>query len=369
MDQPDTPMKYIDEFRDQKKIQIIINKIRNYSAQKVSLMEFCGGHTVAILKYGIRQVMPSGVAMLSGPGCPICVTDNSELDKAMELAVLDKVIFTTYGDMLRVPGSYKSLSQLKSEGAQVQFVYSPGDALKIAEEHRDRIIIFFAVGFETSAPALAATVLKARKKKVSNFYVYSGLKITPVAARAILQMAEVKIHGILGPGHVSTIIGLNPWSFIPSEHKIPVVISGFEPLDILLSLDMLLAQITDGRARIENEYSRSVAEHGNLKAIELMNCVFEIQDTAWRGLGVLPMSGLKLNEEFSEFDAEKKFDVPVHPVKHNPACRCAEVLRGVLTPPECPLFRQQCNPSQPVGPCMVSPEGSCAAYYNYGNIE
>ena len=360
-------MKYIDEFRDQKKIHKIIHKLKSYSVQGVSLMEFCGGHTVAILKYGIRQVMPSGVAMLSGPGCPICVTDNSELDKAMEFAVLDKIIFTTYGDMLRVPGSYKSLSQLKSEGAQVQFVYSPGDALKIAKEQKEKDIIFFGVGFETSAPALAATVLKAKEKNLSNFYVYSALKLTPIAARAILQMAEVKIHGILGPGHVSTIIGLNAWSFIPSEYKIPVVVSGFEPLDILLSLDMLLAQIISGRAQTENEYSRSVTEHGNLKATELMNQVFEIQDTAWRGLGVLPMSGLKLRKEFSEFDAEKKFNVPVQPVKHNPACRCAEVLRGILTPPECPLFRQQCTPSQPIGPCMVSPEGSCAAYYNYGN--
>jgi len=359
-------MKYIDEFRDQKKIQKVINKIKDYSVHDISLMEFCGGHTVAILKYGIRQVMPAGVVMLSGPGCPICVTDNSELDKAMEYAMLDRVILSTYGDMLRVPGSYKSLSQLKAEGARVVFVYSPSDALKLAKNNKESIVIFFGVGFETSAPALAATVLKAKSDRVDNFYVYSALKLTPVAARAILHMAEVKIHGILGPGHVTTIIGLDAWSFIPSEFNIPVVVSGFEPLDILLSLDMLLTQVAKKKAHLENEYARSVTAQGNLKALEIMYQVFEIKDCAWRGFGILSKSGLKLKEEFSDFDAEKNFVIPLKPVHHNPGCKCAEVLRGVLTPSECPLFKQACTPAQPIGPCMVSPEGSCAAYYYYG---
>jgi len=361
-------MKYIQEYRDQELLQKIINQIRRYDLDKISLMEFCGGHTVAILRYGIRQIMPAGVKMLSGPGCPICVTDNYEIDKAIEYASLSGVVLITYGDMLRVPGSYKSLSDLKAEGANVEFVYSPLDALKAAMERRDKKVIFFGVGFETSAPAIAATILEARKKGINNFYVYSAIKLTPPAVEAILSMGEVKVNGILGPGHVSTVIGYNSWKFVSEDFRIPFVVSGFEPFDILLSLKMLLEQIKEGSSKLENEYTRSVSAEGNLRAKELIYKVFEVRDGQWRGLGKLPSSVLKIKKEFEEFDAEANFKVSIKEARHNPACKCAEVLRGVMNPMECSLFKKTCTPYNPMGPCMVSSEGSCAAYYHYGSI-
>ncbi|OGF68088.1 MAG: hydrogenase formation protein HypD [Candidatus Fischerbacteria bacterium RBG_13_37_8] len=359
-------MKYIDEFRHPDKLRQVIERMNAYRCENISLMEFCGGHTVAILKYGIRQVLPDGVRMLSGPGCPVCVTDNTELDRAMEYAVQENTILVTYGDMLRVPGSYKSLSFLKAEGADIRFVYSPLDALKTAETHPDKRVIFFAVGFETSAPAVAATILAAQRFNIKNFLVSSALKLTPPAARAILEMGEIKINGIVGPGHVSTIIGREAWDFIPRDYSIPVAISGFEPLDLLLSIEMLLHLIINNIAKVDNEYTRSVTAKGNIKAKEIMNHVFEVQDSAWRGLGVLPASGLNIKKEFETYDAGKQCSVSIKPVRSNPACKCAEVLRGLIESPECPLYKTVCTPVNPVGPCMVSSEGSCAAYFYYG---
>jgi hydrogenase expression/formation protein HypD len=359
-------MRYIDEYRDTKLLKGLADKIRGYKSVNASIMEFCGGHTVAILKYGIRQVLPEGVRMLSGPGCPVCVTDNSELDRAMEYAKMDGVILVSYGDMLRVPGSKASLSDLRAEGADIRFVYSPLDALTIAEQNVMKKVIFFAVGFETSTPAVAATILKAKTKGLRNFFVYSALKYTLPAAKAILKMGEVRLDGILGPGHVSTIIGYSAWEVLSSEYKIPIVISGFEPLDILISIDMLLNQISNGCAMVENEYRRSVTDKGNREALRLMAEVFEAADVNWRGLGILPESGFKIRKGYADYDAEVCFPVEIGQPSRNEGCRCDEVLRGLIEPIECPLFKGVCTPETPIGPCMVSSEGACAAYFHFG---
>lgn len=359
-------VKYIDEYRDPDLLKRLAHRISGYRLEDVSLMEFCGGHTVAVLKYGIRQVLPEGVRMLSGPGCPVCVTDNTELDKAMEYAKIEGNILVTYGDMLRVPGSYTSLAELKAKGGNIIFVYSPLDALKIAKENVSKRVIFFAVGFETSAPAVAATLIYAKKEGIENFYVYSALKFTLPAAKALLSMGEVRINGILGPGHVSTVIGSSSWESISSEFKVPIVIAGFEPLDILLSIDMLLNQLINGEARVENEYSRSVRVEGNKEALKVIYQVFKATDSRWRGLGVLPQSGFKISDLYSEYDVEKQFPIEVKSTYEDASCRCGEVLRGLIEPKECPLFKVICNPLSPVGPCMVSSEGACAAYFNYG---
>ncbi len=359
-------MKYIDEYRDPNLLNKVIERIKRYRFKDISLMEFCGGHTVAILKYGIRQVLPENVKMLSGPGCPVCVTDNYELDKVMEYAKRDNNILVTYGDMMKVPGSYTSLSKLKAEGADIRFVYSPIDCLKIAKDNIYKTVIFFAVGFETSAPAVAATIIKAKQNNIKNFFVFSALKYTIPAAKALLEMGEVRINGILGPGHVSTIIGYEAWECISSKFNIPIVISGFEPLDILLSIDMLLRQIKNGYAKVENEYRRSVTALGNREALQLMDSVFKVVDARWRGLGIIPVSGFKINERFKHYDAEENYPLEIEKSYENPACRCGEVLRGLIQPYECKLFREVCNPLSPVGPCMVSAEGACAAYYHYG---
>lgn len=359
-------MKYIDEYCDPNLLRGLAHRISGYKVRDVSLMEFCGGHTVAILKHGIRQVLPQRVRMLSGPGCPVCVTDNTELDKAMEYAKNEGNILVTYGDMLRVPGSYTSLSELKARGADVRFVYSPLDAIRIAKENGSKRVIFFAVGFETNAPAVAATLIHAKKEGLKNFYVYSALKFTLPAAGALLSMGEVRINGILGPGHVSTIIGSSAWEAISSEFRVPIVIAGFEPLDILLSIDKLLNQLMNGEARVDNEYSRSVRADGNKEALKIMYQVFNAADSRWRGLGILPKSGFKISDLFSDYDAEKCFPVEVESSYEDTLCKCGEVLRGLIEPKECPLFKVVCNPLSPVGPCMVSSEGACAAYFNYG---
>jgi len=329
-------------------------------------MEFCGGHTVTIFRYGIRQVLPSTIDMVSGPGCPICVTANADLDKAIALAQIQGVIIATFGDMLKVPGSHSSLQEVKANGADVRIVYSTMDALKIAEEDSNKSVVFLGIGFETTAPTIAASVLQAEEKEIRNYYVLSLHKLCPPVIQAILDSGEVKLDGLICPGHVSAIIGSHPWEFIARDYGIPCVVSGFEPLDILQCVDMLVAQIENGQSKVEIAYRRGVRPEGNQQALKLMEQVFEPCPAQWRGIGEVPDSGLRLRREYQRFDAELAFDIAPGPPYEPMGCICGDILRGIKTPLDCQLFGKACTPQYPVGPCMVSSEGSCSAYYLYG---
>lgn len=359
-------MRFIDEYRNAGLGKRLIERIKRRSTKPVRLMEFCGGHTVTIFKHGIRQLLPPTIEMLSGPGCPVCVTSNVDLDKAIALARLPDVIITTFGDMVRVPGSYSSLAQVKAEGADVRIVYSTQDALNIARNNPSRSVVFLGIGFETTAPTVAASILEATQEGINNYYVLSLHKLCPPVIKAILDSGEVRLDGIICPGHVSAIIGSYPYRFVPRDYGIACVISGFEPLDVLLCVDMLVAQIESGKPRVEIAYRRGVRPEGNQRALEVLNQVFEPCDASWRGIGVVPQSGLMLQEKYRRFDAEHAFKIEIEPPREPEGCLCGEVLRGVKTPPDCKLFRRVCSPEHPVGPCMVSSEGSCSTYYQYG---
>jgi hydrogenase expression/formation protein HypD len=344
----------------------MVSSIACHAKKDARFMEFCGGHTVAILKSGIRQLLPGCVRLVSGPGCPVCVTDNADLDKAIAVAKIPGVITTSFGDMLRVPGSTSSLQEARAAGSDVRTVYSPLDALQIARTNPDKIVVFIAVGFETTAPGVAASVLQAQKEGRKNYCVLSLHKLCPPVTKALLDSGEVNIQGLICPGHVSAIIGSKPWEFIPEKYGIPCVVSGFEALDILQCIDMLVKQQEKGEARVEIAYKRGVTPDGNQVAIGIMEQVFQPAAASWRGIGELADSGLALRAEFAGFDAGKRLDIKPEPTKIRKGCICGEVLRGVKTPENCPLFRRVCTPANPVGPCMVSSEGSCAAYYNFG---
>jgi len=359
-------VKYIDEFRNPALARRLLGEIAARSRQSINLMEFCGGHTHAIFKFGIRQLLPPTVRLLSGPGCPVCVTANADLDRAIAIAQLPDVITTTFGDMLKVPGSQSSLQAARAEGADVRIVYSTLDAVQIARQNPEQSIVFLGVGFETTAPTIAAALLQAEALNLDNFYVLSMHKLTPPATQAILNAGEVRLSGVIGPGHVTTIIGSEAWQFLPRDHGIPVAVAGFEPLDILRAVRALVGQAEGGEATVTNTYSRSVRPEGNCTAIEVMYRVFELSDAEWRGFGVVPQSGLALRDEYARFDAARAFSVDPGPVREHKGCRCGEVLRGVIAPPQCPLFRHVCAPQNPIGPCMVSAEGACAAYFMYG---
>jgi hydrogenase expression/formation protein HypD len=352
-------------FRDSLSARQMIDSIHADSRTPLNIMEFCGGHTVAVFRSGIRSVLPSRIRMLSGPGCPVCVTSNADLDKALALAYRPDVILATYGDMLKVPGSRESLRQARANGCAVELVYSPLDALTLAQMHPDRQIVFFAIGFETTAPPTAACVITARERGLKNFSVCSVMKLTIPGAQALLSMGEVKVDGIIGPGHVSSIIGMSPWSFLPDRFGIPVAISGFEPLDLLASISSIVRMHEKGEARLENLYSRVVKTEGNTKAWSIVRQVFGFSPATWRGFGEIPGSGLTFRPEFEEFDAEHRFELKYESTIENPFCRCGEVLRGIIEPPECEMFGSSCTPESPMGPCMVSGEGSCAAWYQY----
>jgi len=330
-------------------------------------MEFCGGHTVSIAKHGLRQLLPPTIEMLSGPGCPVCVTANADLDKAIALARLPGVIIATFGDMVKVPASRSSLQQVKAEGGDIRIVYSTLDALEIARDNPSKPVVFIAVGFETTAPTVAASVLQAEQQGIENYLVLSQHKLCPPVMKALLDSGEVGLDGIICPGHVSAVIGSRPYEFIPREYGVGCVVSGFEPLDILLCVDMLVAQIESGKPEVEIAYRRGVKPEGNPAAVELLYRVFEVCDGNWRGIGVVPGSGLRLREEYRRYDAERVFQIDPGESVEPKGCICGDILRGVKTPPECGLFRAVCNPEQPVGPCMVSSEGSCAACYQYGD--
>ncbi len=359
-------VRFLSEFRDPGIAAGLLKHLAAISTKPVSFMEVCGTHTVAISRNGLRYAVPSNIRLLSGPGCPVCVTANSDIDRMIAVAGQPGVILTTFGDMMKVPGSYSSLAEEKAKGRDIRVVYSALNALQIAADNPDRQVVFFAVGFETTTPTIAVSIKEARQKNLTNFSVLSVHKLVPPAMKALLDLGEIKLDGFICPGHVSMIIGTKPYEFIARDYKIPCVITGFEPLDILESISMLVAMAEAGEAKVANAYTRVVSEDGNPRAIQIMNEVFEPCDGEWRGIGIIPGSGLKVREEFAAFDAGRIFDkIEVPPVKEHKGCRCGEVLRGVIYPYECGLFGKVCVPEKPVGPCMVSSEGSCAAYYRY----
>jgi hydrogenase expression/formation protein HypD len=359
------PMKFIDEYRDGEKARPIIEEIHRLADQPIRLMEVCGTHTVSIARYGLRKILPPTIELISGPGCPVCVTSNGDLDRTISLARLPGVAVATFGDMVRVPGSESTLALERARGRDVRVVYSPLDGLKMALEDPQRKVIFLGVGFETTAPTVAATVLEAKKQGMKNFWVFSAHKTVPKALKTLLDLGEVKLNGFILPGHVSAIIGSLPYEFLASSYGLACVISGFEPLDILQAVLMLVRQVKKGYPRVEIQYRRGVNSNGNPKAQELMAQAFRPSDVEWRGLGWIPGTGLTLREELAELDASRVFDLQLPPAKDPGGCRCGEVLRGVIRPQECPLFAGACTPKNPIGPCMVSFEGSCAAAYKY----
>lgn len=363
-------MRYVDEFRDPALIRSLVAEIARLAASHAGtlrLMEVCGGHTHAIYKHGLEQLLPQNVELVHGPGCPVCVIPMGRIDDAIAIAKTSGVIFTTFGDMMRVPSSHGSLLDAKAEGADVRFVYSPLDALRIAREHPGREVVFFAVGFETTAPSTAATLLRARGEGIGNFSVFANHVTIIPAIKAILDSPGMRLDGFIGPGHVSTIIGLAPFTFIPRDFGRPVAVAGFEPTDILQAIVMVLRQIAEGHPRVENQYARVVRPEGNRRALEIMAATMELRPYfEWRGLGFITQSALKLRPEFAAWDAEERFAVPGLRVADPKACQCGEVLKGVLKPWECRVFGTACTPETPIGSCMVSPEGACAAYYNYG---
>ncbi len=361
-------MRYIDEFRDSTQVKGILDEIESLGLRgQINLMEICGTHTHSISRYGIREVMPPGIRLLSGPGCPVCVTTEEEIDGIIEFARENRdVVVATFGDMLKVPGSVGSLEGVRAEGSDVRVVYSPLDALEVAIGEPEKEVLFCAVGFETTAPTVGATVLRAMELGVENFSVISLHRLTPPAMRALMDSGEVRIDGFICPGHVTTITGSEAYRFLAAEYGTPCVVAGFEPLDALLGIYMLLRQIREGRADIEVEYSRVVTPKGNTRARRIMERLFRVVDTRWRGFGLIAASGLKLREEFALYDAEKRFYIRrIEAVDKDQGCRCAEVIRGLMTPEECSLFSTLCKPESPRGPCMVSTEGTCSAYYRY----
>jgi len=336
----------------------------------VRLMEVCGTHTVAIFRQGIRALLPEGVMLLSGPGCPVCVTSIRDVDAAIAISRQKGVILATFGDMMRVPGGKKSLLDAKAEGSDVRVVYSPLDALRIAGDNGDKKVVFYATGFETTSPSVAATIIEAERRGLDNFFIYPVHKTVPPALKALLDSGEVRVDGFILPGHVSTVIGSVPYGFVAGDYKKPSVITGFDAADILSGIRMILEQLASGRADVEIQYTRVVKREGNPRAVAIMNECFEPEDAEWRGIGTIPMSGLKLREGFRHRDIRSVFELDV-PAEGEPltACSCGEVLKGIKIPTDCRLFGKACTPDRPVGPCMVSSEGSCAAYYKYKDIE
>ena len=368
-------MRYVDEFRDQRLARGLAQTIAAEAdpAREYRLMEFCGGHTHAIFRYGVQDLMPPNVRFIHGPGCPVCVLPMARIDHAIALAARHGVTLCTYADLMRVPASErKSLLKAKASGADIRMVYSTQDALRIAREDPGRQVVFFAIGFETTTPPTAVAVKAARAEGLANFSVFCNHVLTPPALRTILAAAGpdgVRLDGILGPSHVSTVIGSRPYGFVPLEFGRPVVIAGFEPLDVMQSALMLIRQINDGRAEVENQYTRAVTEQGNIKAQVLMDEVYTRRETfEWRGLGFLPESALRLADGYADLDAERRFPVEVRPAPEVKGCECPAILRGVKEPTDCKLFGTVCTPDNPMGSCMVSSEGACAAYWSYGRF-
>ena len=361
----DAMQQELKAFKDPALARGLIESIQALAPKSATLMEVCGTHTVAIARNGIRGLMPEGVRLASGPGCPVCVTSNHDIDKVIARARVPEVTIATFGDMTRVPGSTSSLLAEQAAGRSVEIVYSPLDALRLAQENPDRQIVFVGVGFETTTPLVAMAIKRARAMGLTNFTVYGAHKNMPGALEVIINDPALKLDALILPGHVSTIIGAEPYRFLAENYGIPGVITGFEPVDVLQGIAMIMRQLHEGRADIEIAYARGVMPEGNPVALAAIDEVFETCSATWRGLGEIPGSGYRIREEFADFDAMRRFQPDVEEVREHKGCRCGDVLRGIMAPSECPLFRKVCTPENPVGPCMVSSEGSCAAYYRY----
>ena len=370
-------MKYVDEFRDREKAAVLIKEIEKLAAgieiakhRPIQIMEVCGGHTHSIFRYGIEGMLPDAVELVHGPGCPVCVLPMGRVDDCISIAEREGVIFATFGDAMRVPGSKKSLLAAKADGADIRMVYSPMDALAIARKNPDREVVFFGIGFETTMPSTALTILQAASEGTRNFSVFCNhITIVPTI-KAILDSPDLHLDGFLGPGHVSMVIGTAPYLFIAQYYRRPMVVGGFEPLDVLHSIWMILRQVKEGRAEVENQYARIVPDAGNAAALHAVSQVYELREFfEWRGLGSIDHSGVRVREAYANYDAERKFSVPNVRIADPKSCQCGEVLKGVIKPWQCKVFGSACTPETPLGALMVSSEGACAAYYQYGGIK
>lgn len=357
-------MKYIDEYRQKELILSVSQKLKSISKKEIVLMEVCGGHTMAIHRFGLVSLLPSTIRLISGPGCPVCVSSQHFIDKAMAYSKIPGVIITTYGDLIRVPGSTTSLEKERANGSDIRIVYSVLESLEIAKNNPDRKIVFLGIGFETTAPLTAAAILQAKREKITNFFVLSAHKVMPPVMKALVSEG-VKIDGFIAPGHVSAITGTAIYNDLVAIWHLGVVVSGFEPVDMMQSILMLTEQIEANTPKVEVQYQRVVQNEGNKLAMNTLNDVFVLRDDSWRGLGIIPLSGLQIREELSAFDAEKNFFVEVPESTEPKGCICGQILRGLKTPVDCPLFAKKCTPSDPVGACMVSGEGTCGTYYKY----
>ena len=362
-------MNFLDQFRDPSLVSALKSEIeREVHANRIyTFMEVCGTHTMSFFKYGIRSILPNNINLLSGPGCPVCVTPVEFIDTAIEISKMNDTIITTFGDMLKVPGTKENLYKLRSEGYDIRYVYSPIDAVKIAQESPSKQVVFIAVGFETTSPTTASSIIFANKKKIDNFFVLCGHKTMPNAMSALAGSGDLMLDGFICPPHVSAITGTQIYDFLAIDYGKACVVGGFEPTDLLQTILMLIKQVNQGKACVENQYSRVVNISGNKKAQDISASVFEACDSVWRGLGIIPQSGLEISERFSRIDAFNKFNVNLAKSFDNPACLCGEVLAGRKIPTDCSLFAKQCNPEDPKGACMVSSEGTCAAHYKYNN--
>jgi hydrogenase expression/formation protein HypD len=364
-------MRFVDEFRDAEMAQVLSAKIMSLCepGRQYKFMEVCGGHTHTIYKHGLEDYLPDTVTLVHGPGCPVCVIPMGRVDDAIYIATRPDTIMTTFGDMMRVPGGRGSFFDAKAQGADIRMVYSPLDSLKIAKQNPDKRVVFMAIGFETTAPSSAMTVLRAKALGLDNFAIFCNHVTIIPAIKAILDSPDLRLDGFIGPGHVSTVIGCRPYEFISRKYDKPLVTAGFEPLDILQSIEMILVQLTEGRCEVENQYTRVVPWDGNPKALEVISEVMELRPYfEWRGLGFISHSALKVRDAYRDFDAEQIFEMPGVRVADPKACQCGEVLKGVLKPWECKVFGTACTPETPIGTCMVSSEGACAAYYNFGRF-
>ncbi len=361
-------MKYLDEFRDPVLAKKLFDEIAEITTKNWAIMEVCGGQTHSIIRNGIDQLLPEKIELIHGPGCPVCVTPLELIDKALAIAAKPNIIFCSFGDMLRVPGSEKDLFRIKSEGGDVRTVYSPLDALKIAKENPDKEVVFFGVGFETTAPANAMTIFQAEKQNVKNFSMLVSHVLVPPAVAAIMESPTNRVQAFLAAGHVCSVMGYSEYPPLVEKYKVPIVVTGFEPIDVLEGIRRAVIQLEANEAKIENAYERIVTFEGNTTAQKMLADVFETKDRAWRGIGVIPNSGWTLNETYRDFDAEYKYDVTGIVAHESSLCHSGEVLQGMIKPHECPAFGKECTPRKPLGATMVSSEGACAAYYNYGRF-
>ncbi len=362
-------MRFVDEFRDEKQAALLAEQIRVATTQPWRIMEVCGGQTHTIMQYGLPDLLPKEIELLHGPGCPVCVTGLELIDKAIQIAAIDNVIFCSYGDMLRVPGSKGDLFDVKAAGGDVRIVYSPLDCLRIARENSDKRVVFLAIGFETTAPANAMAVKQARRMKLDNFFLLCSHVTVPPVIRGLMEFPDNLVQGFLGPGHVCSVMGWKQYEELCDKYKIPIVITGFEPIDILEGILRVVKQLEAGQSHVENQYSRAVTKEGNSGAQAILDEVFVVCDQNWRGLGMIPKSGYKLNIDYASHDAEIAFAIDDKPICESGLCISGEILKGVKKPKDCPAFGRECTPEHPLGATMVSSEGTCAAYFRYGRLD